>query len=329
MLRLRPFQFVLVGLAVLILPCIARSQAVITNLNVYKQTAGNPPAFFIEIIGTSLWTPERPRVLVYPSATVQEIDSTATTIHAVVKGADASFVPVEVTLSYTTGPVTKATLKTTCADEDIDRSYLYITQAQSKKKYGSTVGSYFDVVQISIVNKCSLPVLIPLAGIYVAVPPRPDIHALSLDHITSMYNNGKEFTGGRAIYFNILQAAATLGSAIEPFFGHGVTQAVSILGGGFTQGSAAIWKDLSAEQLQNLASQSFQSTEQVASNGGYLQKFVFLPKTDKNDHTLETLFNQTAKAKQALVAKGDPVPAQLSALHADIIPVITQPSVAK
>jgi hypothetical protein len=330
--RFRVFHSALLALVVLLLPGFVHGQAVITTVNVYKQTAGSPPSFLVEIIGTSLQQPEPPRVLVYPSATVQPIDSTATEVRVMVKGTDLVYVPIEVTLSYSTGPVSKPTQKTTCSDDDIDKSFLYVTQAQAKKKYGGSVGVYFDVIQMSMVNKCSLPVLVPLAGIYLAVSGRPDIHALSLDHVTSIYSNGKEFTGGRAIYFNILQAAATLGSAIEPFFGHGFTQGVSILGGGFTQGSAAIWKDLSAEQLQNLASQSFQSTEQVAGSGGSLQKFIFLPKTDKKDLTVQNVFTNAAKARAAAIAAlpvGAVPPPNVSVLHADIIPVIAQPPAGK
>ena len=47
------------------------------------------------------------------------------------------------------------------------------------------------------------------------------------------------------------------------------------MGGGFTTASKDILVDMSSEQLQNLTSQSFGSTEQVASHGS-LQKFIFV-----------------------------------------------------
>jgi hypothetical protein len=56
---------------------------------------------------------------------------------------------------------------------------------------------------------------------------------------------------------------------------------VSIFGGEFTQASATIWKDLSAEQLQNPASQSYQSTQQVGPHGGSLQKYIFSSKSQQ------------------------------------------------
>ena len=104
----------------------------------------------------------------------------------------------------------------------------------------------------------------------------------SLDHVTSVYSTDRKLTGTRAIFFNSLQAAAAVGSAIEVFFGHGFTQGVSILGGGFTTAAQDVLKDMSTDQLQNLTSQSFGSTEQVAANGGPLQKFIFVRKGKKN-----------------------------------------------
>jgi hypothetical protein len=102
-----------------------------------------------------------------------------------------------------------------------------------------------------------------------------DLVAFSLDHVTSVFSADRKLTGRRAIYFNTVQAAATIGSAIEPFLAKSFTQAVAILGGGFTTASKEIFVDMSAEQLQNLTSQSFGATEQVASHGS-LQKFIFV-----------------------------------------------------
>ncbi len=274
----------------------AKSQtATITDVNVFKQTTGNPPAFIVEITGTNLLSPETPRILVFPSTgtTVTVLDTTATAIRAELS-TPQNYTPTEIALSYSTGTKSKATKITTCnTDDDVKREFFYVPFQQASKKYSRGVAINFDVIQISIVNECPLPVLIPLAGIY--LPDVPNIHAFSLDHVTSIYSNYHQFGGGRAIYFNVVQALATIGSAVEPFFARGFTQGVSILGGGFTQASATIWKDLSAEQLQNLTSQSYQSTEQVGPNGGSLQKFIFLPKKNKKDQTVQALFKRGAQ----------------------------------
>jgi hypothetical protein len=106
------------------------------------------------------------------------------------------------------------------------------------------------------------------------------ITPLSLDHVTSIYSTDRKLTGRRAIYFNSLLAAVTLAGSIEPFFGKSFgrvyAQGVSIAGGAFTTASKEVFIDMSAEQLQNIVSQSFNSTEQVGPSGS-LQKFVFLP----------------------------------------------------
>jgi hypothetical protein len=102
-----------------------------------------------------------------------------------------------------------------------------------------------------------------------------DLVAFSLDHVTSIFSTDRKLTGRRAIYFNSLQALATIGSAVEPFLAKSFTQGVAILGGGFTTASKEVLVDMSAEQLQNLTSQSFGATEQVASHGS-LQKFIFV-----------------------------------------------------
>ncbi len=293
----------------------ARGQtASISSVNVYKQTPGVSASFIIEVIGSNLLSPETPRLLVFPSTgvTITLLDSSATAIRASVTSATVGYTVAEVALSYTTGITSIATTQTTCADDSVVRDYFHVPTNQAIKQYGQGVGVYFDVIQVSVVNKCSLPVLIPLSGIY--FPGNPNLYPISLDHVTSIYSNNRQFSGPRAIYFNIVQATATIGSAIEPFFGIGFTQGVSILGGSFTQASAEIWKDLSAEQLQNLTSQSYQSTEQVGPNGGSLQKFVFIPKSKKNDQAVSQAF-----------LRFNASPAIPTVMHMEIIPIITQP----
>ena len=109
----------------------------------------------------------------------------------------------------------------------------------------------------------------------------------SLDHVTSIFSADRKLTGRRIIYFNTLQALATLGSSVELFLPHGFAQAVGILGGGFTAASKDILVDMSAEQLQNLTSQSFGATEQVAAHGS-LQKFLFVFRSEKcKDNEIE------------------------------------------
>ncbi|HEV2349226.1 MAG TPA: hypothetical protein VG028_05200 [Terriglobia bacterium] len=239
----------------------------------------------IEISGTNLTTPDVPRILVFPATNTGEVttlDSSAALIDAKFS-VPKNYILEEVVLSHSTGaPQAIMVARATCTPEtDIKSTYNIVTENQAKNKYGNGVAENFDIFQLSMVNECSLPVVIPLAGIKFSVKVDSrlvDIVPFSLEHVTSVYSTDRKLTGRRAVFFNFLQAVATLGSAVEPFFGRGFTQGVSIWGGGFTQAMTTVFKDMSAEQLQNITAQSFGSTEQLGPNGGSLQKFLFVPK---------------------------------------------------
>lgn len=111
----------------------------------------------------------------------------------------------------------------------------------------------------------------------ILTPLNPYITPSSLGFVTSFYTSDKQVTGRRAIFFNSVSAAAALGSAIQPFFGHGFAEGVAILGGGFTTAAQAIYKDQSAQQLQALTSESFGNAEQLAAHNGSLQKYLYVP----------------------------------------------------
>jgi len=295
---------------------IAWGQAAITKATIFKQIdKGDTLGFVVQVEGTNLTSPENPRIVLLPSTGVTNPGppSYTPTLITMTFTASNTYVPVEVTLSYTTGLVGKSITGTECApDVDVTKSFLVEPEDQVAKKYGHGVSKNFDVVQVSIVNTCPLPVLVPLAGISLAVTA-PALHPFSLSHVTSIFSNDRTFSGPRAIFFNIVQGVATLGSAIEPFFGSGFTQGVSIVGGGFTQGAGTIWKDLSSEQLQNLTSQSFQGTEQIAASGGSLQKSVFFPRTKKKPNAQLTTWS---KARDKGEKVSDPITMK-------VIPVLT------
>jgi hypothetical protein len=218
--------------------------------------------------------------------------------------APANYVLEEVALSTGANFVTFDTGTLAC---DFNSKVRLIPQIVPKKqagdKYGNGVAKNFHAIQLSIVNECPMAIVVPLGGISVvtdhqaeqtgddACAERGSLAAFSLDHVTSVFSADRKLTGRRAIYFNTVQALATLGSAVEPFFAHGFTQGVAILGGGFTTASKELLVDMSAEQLQNLTSQSFGSTEQVASHGS-LQKFVFVRRNEKcKDSQIEKYLN--------------------------------------
>lgn len=207
--------------------------------------------------------------------------------------APSSYTLQEVALSAGSSFVTFETGTLACEyKSQVKLTPQIVPKSQAGNKYGNGVAKNFYAIQLSIVNECPMAIVVPLGGISVVTDHQaaqaPDdvcteegsLVAFSLDHVTSIFSADRKLTGRRAIYFNTVQALATLGSAIQPFFGHGFAQGVAILGGGFTTASKELLVDMSAEQLQNLTSQSFGSTEQVASHGS-LQKFVFVRRNEK------------------------------------------------
>ena len=276
----------------------------ITSVVIFPQAAsqGKTQDFFLEIVGTGfgdIKDMSSVHIAVFPATDVKP-----TSIPVLLRSADNSkifaqftaptnYAVEEVALSTGSSFVTFDTGMTECDFKSKVRLIPQIVpKKQSGDKYGNGVAKTFHAIQLSIVNECPMAIVIPLGGISVvtdhqAAQPANDactekgsLVAFSLDHVTSIFSADRKLTGRRAIYFNTVQALATLGSAIEPFFAHGFTQGVAILGGGFTTASKELLVDMSAEQLQNLTSQSFGSTEQVASHGS-LQKFVFVRRDEK------------------------------------------------
>jgi hypothetical protein len=287
-----------------------------------KATSGQTSIFVLEIKGKNFGTVDmdKLRIIVFPATDdgmvgvlSRSLDNS--TIFAQFSAA-ANYVLEQVALSFADSSF--VTFNTGSASCDFQQNVTVmpqiVSQGQSKTKYGDGVAANFHVIQVSIVNKCPMPIMVPLAGFSIDPTPQAknpitqsasqtqtaatqpsqtsvqeDVCELadnsplvpySLDHVTSIYSADRKLTGKRAIYFNILQAAATLGSAFDPFFAHGFTQGVAILGGAFTTASKEIFVDMSTEQLQNITSQSFGSSEQIAS-GGSLQKFLFVPRNQK------------------------------------------------
>ena len=278
-------------------PC-ARAQATITSVNVLNQSnaTGDTKVLLVEILGTGLLTDPAapPRVLVVPGVpgAPTQVGTPSSTLISSQFTVPRDYELSQVVLAYANGgSVSKDVAAVPCRDSDIVRFFNFVAPDKVKNTFGNGVAKSFHVVKVSIVNKCSQGIVIPLAGITLtplkSTPPPPSIPGstsrapYSLAQVTAVYSTDRKLTGTRAICFNILAAMATLGSAIQPFFGPGFTQGVAILGGGFTQAANTIFKDVSPEQLQNIASLSFGDTEQIASNSGSVNKYLFLPRTKR------------------------------------------------
>ena len=268
-------------------------QAAIASVNVLSQSnaAGATKLLVVEVAGVNLLpipaTP--PTVLIVPGVlgASTPVNTPSNNLISAQFTVPKDYQLSQVVLSYPTGgSVSKDVATPPCSDSDIVRTFNFISNDKVKNTFGNGVAKSFYVVKLSIVNKCSQGIVVPLAGITLTPPPAsvpgPTSRApYSLSQVTAVYSTDRKLTGTRAICFNIIAALATIGSAIQPFFGPGFTQGVAILGGGFTQAATTIFKDLSPEQLQNIASLSFGDSEQIGPNGGPVNKYLFLPRVKK------------------------------------------------
>ena len=276
----------------------------ITNVYQFEQQgiagAGNDSlarTYVVQIVGQHFPT-SQPTIIFFPSikAAATILNSTPTQVVASFS-AEQGYSIQQVALSFATGEV--ASLKPNCSQflsmgQAISRStfpFYRCVKGAAKTAYGAGVASNFRVIQLSVLNQCPLPVTIPLAGIELfatklcgttvkGVAPVISKSAISpsaLDYITPFYNEDKQVMGRRALFFNSLSAAVTVGSVIQPFLPIGFTQGVAIAGGSFTTAAQHLYRDMSAQQLQALTGEAFGNAEQLAARNGSLRKYLFIP----------------------------------------------------
>jgi hypothetical protein len=63
-----------------------------------------------------------------------------------------------------------------------------------------------------------------------------------------------------------------------PFAGSGLKDAEVVLSGGFIPGLRHGWGDITDQQLQNLTTLSWQTSETLAADGGSLEKIIYIQK---------------------------------------------------
>jgi len=183
-------------------------------------------------------------------------------------------------------------------DKNLTYRSTILSQKQTAYQFGGGIAKNFYAVQLSIVNKGSVKVQVPLASIQAEVEwfaggdrsPIPKkyyregpatVAPIPLAGAVSYFSTYRQFAGKRAILFNTLQGLTTIGSAVQLFFGPGFAQGVGIAGGGFRQGLGQIIQDLSEQQLANLTSQSFESIETVSGKGGSIEKVIFIQRREE------------------------------------------------
>jgi len=179
-------------------------------------------------------------------------------------------------------------------DKNLTYRSTILSQKQTASRFGGGIAKNFYAVQLSVVNKGSVKVQVPLASIQAEVEwfagsvkkkyyreGPATVAPVPLAGAVSYFSTHRQSTGLRAKFFNTLQGLTTIGSAVQLFFGHGFSQGVAIAGGGFRQGLGQIFQDMSDQQLANLTSQSFESIETVSGNGGSIEKVIFIQRGEE------------------------------------------------
>jgi len=161
--------------------------------------------------------------------------------------------------------------------------------------FGEGVAKNFYVIRLSVVNTGTKKVSIPLASIQAEVEyfrgtspknPKtqeylndpPTLSPAPLSSVSAFFDFFNKTRGKTARIFNFLDGVTTLSSAILPFAGTSFKDAEAVFTAGFVPAVKKAVGDLSSQQLQNLTSSSWETTETVAAAGGSVVKHIFIEK---------------------------------------------------
>jgi len=206
-------------------------------------------------------------------------------------------------------------------DRNLAYQYTVLDSKAAMSLLGQGIADNFYVLQLSVVNHGKKKVNIPLAaiqaevewlygyspnskagdgeraekvqGFYIEGPPT--VAPIPLAAVSAYFGTYQKYRGTRTKVFNILDGITTLATALIPFSGPALKDAEVVLSGGFIPGLRQAWPDLLAQQLQNLTSLSWESSETLAA-GESTAKYIYIqrksqfqdPKEPNNDPPRKT-----------------------------------------
>jgi hypothetical protein len=180
-------------------------------------------------------------------------------------------------------------------DPNLTYNYTILDNHSANTLLGKGVADNFYVLQLSVVNNSEKKVAIPLASIHAEVEwirglggPKnknvafvqgpPTLAPIPLAAVSSNFEAYQKAIGLRARLFNGLDAATIVGTALVPFTGPSLKSAEVFFSGGFVPAVHKAWGDLSSQQLQNLTSLSWESSETLPAKGGSVEKLIYIQK---------------------------------------------------
>jgi hypothetical protein len=183
-------------------------------------------------------------------------------------------------------------------DENLTYRYTVLSYGEVQQLLGDGVADNFTVIDLAVVNEGPTKVAIPLAGMQAEIewlygrdkkPPGdgwflegpPTLPPVPMGTVSAYFGASKKATERRVKVFNVLGGITTLVGALIPFAGIGLKDAEVVFSSGFIPGLQHAWVDISDQQLQNLTTLSWQTSETLAANGGSMQKLIYIQRGEQ------------------------------------------------
>ena len=193
-------------------------------------------------------------------------------------------------------------------DENLTYRYTVLSDQEVGHLLGEGVANNFHVVELAVVNDGAKKVAVPLAGMQAevewlygpasspkqtdtrpgaATPQQtrdtymegpPTLPPVPMPVVSAYFGASKKSTEHRVKVFNALEGVTTFVGALIPFAGVGLKDAEVVFSSGFIPGLRHAWPDITDQQLQNLTTLSWQTSETLAAGGGTAEKLIYIQK---------------------------------------------------
>jgi hypothetical protein len=202
-------------------------------------------------------------------------------------------------------------------DPNLTYHYTIFSHDHASTLLGKGVAENFYVLQLSVVNNAEKKVTVPLSSIQAEIEWRrgeikssstqpvafvqgpPTLPPIPLALVASTFDTYQKVKGLRARFFNGLDATTIIATALVPFGGPSLKDATVFFSGGFVPGLRKAFGDPSSQQLQNLTSMSWESTETLPAKGGSTEKLIYIPRKSPDFQTSD--LNPAAKLEIASI----------------------------
>jgi hypothetical protein len=215
-------------------------------------------------------------------------------------------------------------------DENLTYRFTVMAYDEARRLLGDGVADNFYAIELSVVNDGPKKVAVPLAGIqagiewlYGPVSKRepasvkdllpsnnkksgfflegpPTLAPIPMATVSAYFGASKKNGERRVRVFNILEGVTTLLTSLVPFAGSGLKDAEVVFSGGFIPGLRHAWGDITDQQLQNLTTLSWQTSETLAANGGSLEKIIYIQKGAQFQDEDEPIWPSPYSTKQQI-----------------------------